>query len=241
VTDMVYCFVNCISLTGVTGLRQWDVSKVRIMRSMFNGCVSLKSLDGLENWNLASIITVERMFDGCSSLSDVSALKSWSLPDNANSGGIFNGCPDVGQNPLKKSVANKNGPLCNIDLNFKFLDPYGHGWCLVRLYDIYSRASFLTEVPYDCLESIINAIKNDEDFEVVFNAEGWYFDVRADNEQCYFNFHAGEKHAFDTINKYDLAIVIYRNIRDDLSTWEGWSHKDLDSLVRELKRLIDEF
>lgn len=241
VEDMVYMFVNCKSLKDLKALSNWNVSKVKIMRSMFNCCSALETLDGLENWNLESIITVERMFDGCTSLRNVSALKSWNIPNSIISGGIFNDCPDVKENPLKKEIKDKNKPLNYVDLNFKFLDIYGVGWCLVKLGDIYSRASYITDVPYDCLASIINAIKNDEDFHVDFNGEGWTFEVCADNEQCYFNYHGGEKHAFDTMNKYDLAIVIYRNIIDDLSSWQNWSNEDLEPSLKELEQLIDEW
>lgn len=241
VEDMVYMFVNCKSLKELSALEMWDVSKVEIMRSMFDGCSSLETLDGLESWDPANVTTVERMFDGCTSLSDVSALRSWNIPNDVTSGGIFNGCANVEENPLKKEVADKHRPLNYVDLNFKFLDIYGTGWCLVRLGDIYSRASYITDVPYDCLSSIINAIKNDEDFHVDFDGEGWAFDVRADNEQCYFNFRGGERHAFDTMNKYDLAIVIYRNIRFDFQSWQGWSDRDLNPLLNELARLIGEW
>jgi predicted outer membrane repeat protein len=85
---------------------------------------------------------------------------------------------------------------------------------------------------------MIKALKFDMDFEVDFNAEGWEFEVCADSEQCYFNFHNGEHHTIDTMNKYDLAIVIAKNIRDDLGSWQRWSGKDLDSLLRELEHLI---
>ena len=240
VEDMVYMFVNCKSLKDLTPLSNWKPSKVIIMRSMFDGCSSIESLNGLENWNPENVTTVERMFDGCKSLSDVSALKSWNLSNDVIAGGIFNECPNVKENPLKKEIKDKNKPLHHIDLNIKFLDIYGTGWCLVKLGDIYSRASYITDVPYDCLSSIVNAIKNDENFHVDFNGEGWTFDVEADNEQCYFNFHGGEKHAFDTMNKYDLAIVIYRNIRDNLSSWKGWTHRDLSPLLNELCSLIEE-
>lgn len=236
VTDMVYLFVKCTSLKDITPLRDWDVSKVKIMRSMFDGCKSIKTLDGLQNWNLESATTVERMFDGCRNLHDVSALESWSLSESVNSGGIFNGCPLVGKNSLKTNVADNDGPL-NIDSDFKFLDIYGSGWCLVKLEDIYSRASYVRDVPGDCLKSIIKALKNDEDFYVDFEAEGWEFEVRADNEQCYFNFKDGEKHSFDTINKYDLALAIERDIKRDISSWRGWSSEDLDALLDELKEL----
>lgn len=236
VTDMVYLFVKCTSLKDLTPLRDWDVSNVKIMRSMFDGCKSIRTLDGLQNWNLKSVTTVERMFDECRSLHDISALDSWSLCESVNSGGIFNGCPLVDKNPLKTNFTDNDGPL-NIDSDFKFLDIYGPGWCLVKLADIYSRASFVRDVPGDCLKSIIKALKDDEDFHVDFEAEGWEFEVRADSEQCYFNFKGGEKHSFNTINKYDLALAIERDIERDISSWRGWSREDLDALLDELKEL----
>lgn len=241
VTDMVYMFVDCKSISDLTPLGGWNVSKVKIMRSMFDGCSSIRTLDGLQNWNPSSVTTVESMFDRCKSLVDVLALESWNIPNGVTSGGIFKDCPNIKYNPLKKEAGNRNGPLKYVDLNFKFLDIYGAGWCLVRLADIYSRASYITDVPCDCLESIINAIENSEDFHVDFNGEGWEFEVRADSKQCYFNFKNGEEHSFDNMNKYDLAIVIYNNINENLSSWQGWSHENLEPLVEHLKLLIDGF
>ena len=48
---------------------------------------------------------------------------------------------------------------CFFDLDFKFRDCYGRGWWLVKLADVYSRASYITDVPYNCLKSSIDAIK----------------------------------------------------------------------------------
>ena len=238
VNDLVYCFLKCRSLNDLTPLAGWDVSNVEIMRSMFEGCSSLETLDGLGGWNPESATTLERMFADCMSLKDVSAVKSWNIPGHVTTGNIFDGCPEVTENPFKKITGDGEGPLNFIDLNFKFIEIYGAGWCKVRLGDIYSRASYITDVPGDCLDSMITALKFDMDFEVDFNAEGWEFEVCADSEQCYFNFYNGEHHTIDTMNKYDLAIVIAKNIRDDLGSWQRWSGKDLDSLLGELEHLI---
>jgi surface protein len=236
--EMTYTFIYCESLKDLSPLSHWDVSNVSNMRSMFDNCESIETLSGLENWDLANVSTVERMFDSCTSLSDVSALESWNLANNVIAGDIFVNCPKVKENPLKKEF-DKTKPIGVIDYdNVFFLDIYGSGWCLVKLGDVYSRASYITDVPYDCLESILTAIMEDEDFYVKFDAEGWSFEVRADNEQCYFNFLPGEKHAFDTMNKYDLAILIYQDISGD-SSWHGWSRQNLNPLLEKLKTIID--
>ena len=241
VEEFFYTFVNCSSLKNVQALGNWDVSGAQNMRSMFDGCKSLKTLSGLESWNLKSITTVERMFDGCESLNDVSAIESWNLQNQVNAGDIFRDCPNVKSNPLRKNISVKNKPFNLVDKDFEFMSIYGVGWCLIQLGEIYSRASYLTSVPYDCLKSIVEAIKEDIDFHVVFDGEGWHFEVRADNEQCYFNYLPGEKHTFDNMNKYDLAILIYNNISSNFHSWnrDSWGDEDLTPLLDELKEIID--
>ena len=241
VEEFFYTFVNCSSLKNVQALGNWDVSSAQNMRSMFDGCKSLKTLSGLESWNLKSITTVERMFDGCESLNDVSAIESWNLQNQLNAGDIFRDCPNVKSNPLRKNISVKNKPFNLVDKDFEFMSIYGVGWCLIQLGEIYSRASYLTSVPYDCLKSIVEAIKEDIDFHVVFDGEGWHFEVRADNEQCYFNYLPGEKHTFDNMNKYDLAILIYNNISSNFHSWnrDSWGDEDLTPLLDELKEIID--
>lgn len=241
VKEMTYTFLRCTGLTNLDALSDWDVSSVSNMRSMFDLCRSLENIDGLSSWNFDSILTVERMFDKCKSLVDVTSAEGWNLPDNCNSGAIFRSCP-ITANPFEKKLnINTHGPKKLVNDVPYFMNIYGAGWCAIQLGDIYSRASYITDVPGDCLTSIIYAIQSDCDFEVEFNAEGYSFTVRADNTQCYFNFHAGEHHAFDNMNKYDLALQIYKDINNNLGRWSNFycGKCDLSESLNVLKELID--
>lgn len=241
VKEMTYTFLRCTGLRNLDALSDWDVSSVTNMRSMFDLCRSLENIDGLSSWNFHNIFTVERMFDKCKSLVDVTSAEGWNLPDNCNSGAIFRSCP-ITANPFEKKLnINTHGPKKLVNDVPYFMNIYGAGWCAIQLGDIYSRASYITDVPGDCLTSIIHAIQSDCDFEVEFNAEGYSFTVRADNTQCYFNFHAGEHHAFDNMNKYDLALQIYKDINNDFSRWLNFycGKSDLSESLNVLKELID--
>lgn len=241
VKEMTYTFLRCTGLRNLDALSDWDVSSVTNMRSMFDLCRSLENIDGLSSWNFHNIFTVERMFDKCKSLVDVTSAEGWNLPDNCNSGAIFRSCP-ITANPFEKKLnINTHGPKKLVNDVPYFMNIYGAGWCAIQLGDIYSRASYITDVPGDCLTSIIHAIQSDCDFEVEFNAEGYSFTVRADNTQCYFNFHAGEHHAFDNMNKYDLALQIYKDINNDFSRWLNFycGNCDLSESLNVLKELID--
>ena len=66
-TDLNNMFFNCINLTTINGIDQWDTSNVTDMFGMFENCKSLTSLD-LSNFDTSNVNDMRRMFGYCSSL-----------------------------------------------------------------------------------------------------------------------------------------------------------------------------
>ena len=60
VTNLRQCFIFCIQLVLIP--KNWDVSKVTDMESMFEGCVSFNQ--DLSHWSLEEVDTRD-MFDNC--------------------------------------------------------------------------------------------------------------------------------------------------------------------------------
>ena len=60
ITSLENCFIFCIQLVLIP--KNWDVSKVTDMESMFEGCVSFNQ--DLSHWNLEKVSTVY-MFVNC--------------------------------------------------------------------------------------------------------------------------------------------------------------------------------
>lgn len=127
-----------------------------------------------------------------------------------------------------------------------------HGWVLINIGSFSDRASYLTEVPLDCLDSIIYALENKTDFIVSFDAEGWSFKIISD---YYRTFIIEEKDfpkllTLENINKEMLAKEIYQDISENIDNWSNWScsieneedilnyKKELNIKLEKLKSLI---
>lgn len=76
-------FLNCIKLSDISTLSNWDVSQVQFMQSMFGTSsasiknTALKDISALANWHPKSLRFTNIMFSGCTGLTNVDALASW--------------------------------------------------------------------------------------------------------------------------------------------------------------------
>lgn len=123
-----------------------------------------------------------------------------------------------------------------------------YGWTNIKLnYDVYS-ASYLTDVPTDCLDSLINSFYTDLPFCVNFDTEGSYFTIicspyiydeveviKYENEKILIT--------YENINFKQLCEEIYNDINDNLDDWVNWwlDEEDKDNKRKnELKFKLDE-
>lgn len=56
-------FSHFVSLSDISGLSRWDVSKVTNFDSMFEGCVSLDDLSPLANWSISNGVSLDNTFE----------------------------------------------------------------------------------------------------------------------------------------------------------------------------------
>ena len=87
-------FANCISLTDISPLANWDTSTWRGIVGMFEHCTSLQNISVLQNWDLSNCEFLLNVFVNCISIQDFSVLSSWgsSLGNLYGVGGMFSGC-----------------------------------------------------------------------------------------------------------------------------------------------------
>ena len=100
------------------------------------------------------------------------------------------------------------------------------GWTTISLGDFIGSASYITDVPIDVMESMIDALNNHKDFIVSFDAEGWCFKIIADDYRSFIIEEKDEPILYVCEkNKLELA----KEILDDITTYkEDWYHWTVD-------------
>ncbi|MCH5211706.1 MAG: Cna B-type domain-containing protein [Oscillospiraceae bacterium] len=91
--DMGYFFHSCTNLTGIDGIKDLNMSRVKNIRYMFEDCTSITSLD-LSGWDLSSAVSVDHVFAG-SGVTELN-ISDWRLESISDIGSNFlNGCSNM--------------------------------------------------------------------------------------------------------------------------------------------------
>jgi surface protein len=77
-------------LKTVTGIGNWDTSKVTTMYGMFNNDYSLTSLEGIGNWNTENVEIMSFLFWNCHSLPELD-IGSWNTGNVKEFNSMFSG------------------------------------------------------------------------------------------------------------------------------------------------------
>ena len=96
-----FMFQECVKLSTLTGINNWDVSKVDNMVSTFSKCRSLTSLN-LSSWNTKNVKTMEGMFNNAggndnggpaiAKLISVGDISNWDVRKSDSFASMFNSC-----------------------------------------------------------------------------------------------------------------------------------------------------
>jgi hypothetical protein len=133
------------------------------------------------------------------------------------------------------------------------LEAPAHGWTQVRIGDFSDRASYLTDVPMECLESFIYGFFSDSPISLKFDAEGWDFLVVVDDYSTHI-ITSKDNYKLESyeIWKEDLAVELINDIESNLEAWVEWDldyddgeksnsrRKHLISHLERLRELLDE-
>jgi len=97
------------------------------------------------------------------------------------------------------------------------------GWSNLQIEDFSERASYMTDIPNECLNVFINALQNNTPAVVFFDAEGWDFHLVASYYCSYIIVDKDDAKLF-TVKKniYALAKELYDDINNNLDDWTNW-------------------
>lgn len=129
------------------------------------------------------------------------------------------------------------------------------GWTNVEIGDFSAPASYLTEVPIECLDIMINSLRKRIDFCASFDAEGWTYKVISDYYRTYIIIE-DDSLELKIIDKdmFSLANELITDIENNIDSWSHWSlseeydgkeaiekyKQDLLEKIQELKEQINE-
>ncbi|WEV64059.1 BspA family leucine-rich repeat surface protein [Bifidobacterium sp. ESL0732] len=89
-TDLIGMFRGCSKITKVVGMPHWDMSKAKLLDSMFYGCSKLESVN-VSDWNTDSATSMSGMFEKDSALTSLPGTQNWTTSSVTNMGGMFGG------------------------------------------------------------------------------------------------------------------------------------------------------
>lgn len=105
-----------------------------------------------------------------------------------------------------------------------------HGWTNLQIGDFSERASYLTDVPNDCLDAFIHALQNGNPAVIFFDAEGWDFHLIASYYCSYIVVDKDKAEVFmvDKTIK-ELAKELYEDINNNFDDWVNWESYEDDT------------
>jgi hypothetical protein len=131
-----------------------------------------------------------------------------------------------------------------------------YGWCNVKIGDFIGNASYLMDVPFNCLNSFITYFTKGNDINsvaIAFDEEGSEFTVVSSFDGTFVIIERDEfpslKHFYD-INIKQLANELTEDLERDFDKWVDWECYDepeegreekLRLGIEELKQLVQQF
>ena len=99
IVNASYMFYNCISLTSLENIDNWDTSKVTDMNNLFYNCRSLKSLPDISKWNTSNVTDMNSLFNNCESLISLPDISGWDTSNVTDMSFMFCGCNSLSSLP----------------------------------------------------------------------------------------------------------------------------------------------
>ena len=115
-----------------------------------------------------------------------------------------------------------------------------HGWTHLQFLNFSERASYLTDVPNDCLDAFIYALQTNNPAVVYFDAEGFDFHLISSFYRSYIiRDKEDNKVDINVIEKdiLELAKELVNDIQRDFDEWLNWECYD-DGEYAEVNREV---
>jgi hypothetical protein len=105
-----------------------------------------------------------------------------------------------------------------------------HGWTNLQLGCFESRASYLTDIPMDCLDGFIYALSTNNPITIFFDAEGWDFHLVSSYYESYIISNENDESDLYLIEGSfkELAKELIGDIEKYFDSWLHWEYFDLD-------------
>lgn len=133
-----------------------------------------------------------------------------------------------------------------------------HGWCNVEIGDFVGTASYLNDVPFNCLNSFITYFTKGNYINCIavsFDEEGTEFTIVSSYDGTYIIIERGSEPTLKHYYNIDIKLLANELIEDlerDFDAWVRWECFDdyepeksrveeLRSKIEELRQLIKEF
>lgn len=109
-----YLFSSFNNLSDISGLANWNVSKMSAMNEMFYGC-NISDLAPLSNWNVSNVNNMNHLFRNQKGITDITPLKNWNTSKVKQMFYLFSGTSIQDISPLS------NWDISNVtDLGYIF-------------------------------------------------------------------------------------------------------------------------
>lgn len=92
-TDLSWMFANCVKLTKINSMNEWNTSNVINMAGMFASCNNLTSLD-LSSFDTSKVTNMEFMFNSCTSLTSLN-LSNFDTSNVTTMNSMFSSCSNL--------------------------------------------------------------------------------------------------------------------------------------------------
>lgn len=120
-----FMFSDLTALTDISGLSDWDTSKVTSMFGLFSGAKSLSDISALKSWNTTNVSDMNSLFRGAKSLTNALALRDWDTSNVTDMSYMFSGAESL----MFVDISNwKTGKVTNMTCMFQVGDSWqGNG------------------------------------------------------------------------------------------------------------------
>lgn len=130
-----------------------------------------------------------------------------------------------------------------------------HGWCNVNIGDFKGSASYLEDVPFNCVDAFISYFtksNNINSIAITFDEEGNDFILVCDYYDTYVIINRDKQKIkyIEDIDIRQLAIELLEDLERDFDAWVNWLSYDepdegreenLRNRIEELRELVNEF
>ena len=111
-----------------------------------------------------------------------------------------------------------------------------NGWTNLQIDEFSDRASYLTDVPNDCLDAFIHSMQNNKPAVIFFDAEGWDFHLVTSHYRSYIIIAKDDVKIYEIKkNLLELAKELHEDINNNIDNWVIWDMNEDETNAGKLE------